>query len=283
MQSIGEILASSLLGTIFEGAVRKPLTDEDRMKMSQDKADRQNAEKGNLPDYDCKECLNRGYIAKVRFDERWSMIREYSVECKCMKIRRAIWKMKQSGLEQSIKKLRFDNFEATEPWQTELLALAKGYAQDPQGWLFIGGQVGCGKTHLCTAVCRELLLKGIGVIYMPWQTDITNLKANSMDSDTYNSQINSIKKAEALYIDDFFKPAQGQEPSAADIRIAYDIINYRYINKLPTIISSEHNTLDLVRIDEATGSRIYEMSKEHNMSVRRLPERNYRLRGATEK
>lgn len=284
MQRAGEILLTTgLLGRRFDAAEHQPLTDEDRMKMSQAKADRVNAERGSLTDYDCPDCLNRGYFAKVAYDERWGMIREYAQDCKCMKIRRAIWKMKASGLESSIRRCRFDTYEATEQWQIDLLNLAKGYAEKPTGWLFMGGQVGCGKSHLCTAVCRELLLKGIGVIYMPWQTDITNLKACSMDTETYDRKINALKTAEVLYIDDFFKPAQGQEPSPADVRIAYDIINYRYINQLPTIISSEHNALELVYIDEATGSRVYEMSKGHNMSVRRSPERNYRLKGATEK
>lgn len=281
MQSVSELVTSAMKCSRI-AKERKQLSEAELMEMYQRKADRYNAERGSLNDYDCPICLNRGNSMKIIKDEQWGMIREGIVECKCMKVRRSIWRMRQSGLEMNIKRLRFETYEAKEPWQEDMLRVAKGYAQEPKGWLFFGGQVGSGKTHLCTAVCRELLLKGHEVYYMPWQTEVSELKQHAMDSDVYADKMSRLKSVEVLYIDDFFKPVQGQEPSAADVRIAYDIINYRYCNQMPTLISSERNIMELVGIDEATGSRIYEMSKAHNMSIRRDPTRDYRIKGASE-
>lgn len=279
MQEVSDLITAGL-GRRFSRIApqSQSMTLEERLEMAQRKADRYNSERGAMTGYDCPKCLNKGNAMKIVYDERWGMIREGVTECDCMKVRRAIWRMKASGLENSIKRCRFDTFSVSEQWQGDLLRLVKEYAAEPSGWLFVGGQVGCGKTHLCTAACRELLLKGRAVIYMPWQSEIIKLKSLTMDTEEYERALNELKRAEVLYIDDFFKPIQGQEPSAADIRIAYDLINYRYINQMPTLISSEHSALELVQIDEATGSRIYEMSKGHCMGIKRDVARNYRVK-----
>ena len=70
------------------------------------------------------------------------------------------------------------------------------------------------------------------------------------------------KTVEVLYIDDLFKTEQGRNPTTADVNIAFEILNYRYRNpELITIISSERTIQDIVKIDEAVGSRIFEKSR----------------------
>ena len=286
MQRAGELLATQAVSSEPRFSriqtEHKGLTTEDLIALSKAKAERYNASKGSLTDYDCQLCGNKGNVAKVYYDERYDMVREGFTECKCMKIRGAIWKMKASGLEQAIATQRFENYTVEHEWQEAMKKTAMDYAKDPSGWLFLGGQVGCGKTHLCTAVCRDLLRAGKAVIYMPWQSEIVRLKACVMDSDEYTKQINEFKNAEVLYIDDFFKPVAGQEATAADVRIAYELINHRYLSKMLTLISSERNITELANIDEAVGSRIYEMSKGHYQSIKRDASRNYRFRGVSE-
>ena len=46
--------------------------------------------------------------------------------------------------------------------------------------VFIGGQVGAGKTHLCTAMVGEFLKRGISAKYMLWRDDALKLKASPM-------------------------------------------------------------------------------------------------------
>jgi len=158
----------------------------------------------------------------------------------------------------------------------------QSYAEHPSGWLLIGGQSGCGKTHLCTAVCRQLLLEGKQVHYMSWRETVAQLKGLSLDSTGRSKEMEKLKKSQVLYIDDLYKTGKNNEgsdyPTGTDINLAFEIINHRYINRLTTIISTERTPQELVSIDEATGSRIIELCGSHVYSIGKNQSRNYRLR-----
>jgi hypothetical protein len=49
---------------------------------------------------------------------------------------------------------------------------------------------------------------------------------------------------------------------------------------LPTIISSEYYSMELIELDEATGSRIYEKAKGYTVNIKREAGKNYRYRDA---
>ena len=146
--------------------------------------------------------------------------------------------------------------------------------------LMLCGAVGSGKTFIGSAVCRELLHKGHAVIYMPWVNEARRLKA-LVNTEGFANEIGIYTHCEYLYIDDLFKPMPGEaEPTPADFRLAYDIINYRYINKKPMIVSCEKFIGELLEYDEGTISRLYEMAKGYTVNIGRVPGRNYRLKGA---
>jgi DNA replication protein DnaC len=193
-------------------------------------------------------------------------------------------RMKRSGLKDIIKDYTFDKFIDTEPWQKAVKAAAMEYAKHPEGWFFLGGQSGAGKTHLCTAICREFLLAGKQVRYMLWRDDIVKIKGAVTDSVEYSNAIDKYKRVDVLYIDDLFKTGKAadnsvQKPTAADINVAFEIINYRYNNpSLLTIISSELTEDELMDIDEAIGGRIYERAK--SISIAKNRDRNYRIKKA---
>lgn len=250
------------------------------------KVDGLNAMEGNrnIDDgYNCNACKNKGYVFKVVEHENGTYS-HVCADCKCAEIRRSIMRMKRSGLKDIIKDYTFDKFDAVEPWQKALKSAATDYAKKPEGWFYLGGQSGCGKTHLCTAICREFLLEGKQVIYMLWRDDIAKLKSLALDGEERQKMIERFKKAEVLYIDDLFKTGRNPDgyepkPTAADINAAFEIINYRYNNpSLLTIISSELNEDELLDIDEAVGGRIFERSK--SISIAKDRSRNYRIRKA---
>jgi len=64
--------------------------------------------------------------------------------------------------------------------------------------------------------------------------------------------MNRYKNARVLLIDDLFKGSI----SKSDINIVFEIINHRYFNNLPVIVSTEKSFEELIEIDEAVGSRI---------------------------
>ena len=262
----------------------KPMTPEEREKLH---ADNFNASPGNLNEgdgYNCDKCHNKGLIMRAYQNNGiWSTV---CSDCDCRKIRTTIRRMQKSGLKNIIKDYTFAKFQAVEPWQQKLKDAAVKYADNPQGWFFIGGQSGAGKTHLCTAICREFLLNCKAVKYMLWRDDVVKLKGCVNDGDSYTAMMDEYKRCEVLYIDDLFKPVKDQygewqPPSGADVKIAFEILNYRAINpELLTIISTEFTTDGIIDIDEATGGRIFEKAVTFNISKDRS--KNYRLKGVVE-
>lgn len=232
---------------------------------------------GKLTGYDCPKCLNRGQYAIPKDGGGVSF-----AECDCMKIRRFVTRAEASGIHDVLKKT-FEAFEDSELWQTTIKQGAISYADKGNGWLLFCGQSGSGKTHLCTAVCRHLLLAGKEVRYMPWRQDIRKLKGSSKEPAAQAEDLKKYQEAPILFIDDLFKVSKSTDgscyPPVADVNLAFDIINYRYAKRLPTIISTERSPAELVDIDEATGGRIIEMAKCSTYCIEKKPGRNYRLRG----
>ena len=279
-----EPVAATLQKLSYTGITFKQRTPEESAKY---KADCYNAEIGDLDAEDgfsCSACRNKGWIEVAKQDAfgNWG---QYWRQCKCMKTRSTIKKMKRSGLKDIIRDYTFDKYEASEKWQQAIKTAAQGYAESPDGWFFIGGQTGAGKTHICTAICREFLLAGKEVVYMLWRDDVVKIKSNANDAEKYGELVDRFKKAEILYIDDLFKTGRAsdgekQRPTGADVNVAFEVLNFRYNEKLPTIVSSECTLDDLLDIDEATGGRIFERAKAFSLKPDR--NRNYRLRRVIE-
>lgn len=267
------------------------MTDDEKREAEQRKCDSYNAAIGTLNEddgYDCPICKNKGFIAFVKEYENpngnkaWS---ECQRKCRCAKIRQAINRMKRSGLQDVIRKYTFDSYEATTEWQNKVLETAKAFVADDNAHLFfIGGSSGSGKTHICTAIAAHYLRKGEAAHYMLWQDETVRLKALVQDEEQYRKAIEELKTITILYIDDFLKPIKNrygniENPTAADIKLAYELLNYRYNNpSLITIISSERYISEIIDIDEATGGRICEMTGKYMLNLKRDISKNYRLK-----
>lgn len=278
METLGVVLARSIpsSATTFEEMSPKDF--------EQFKVDSLNESEGNEHErdgYTCSECKNKGYIAVLV--ENNGHYTHALRDCKCAEIRRSILRMKKSGLG-DVKKFKFENFEDEQVWQQQIKIAAMAYAHKPEGWFYLGGQSGSGKTFLCTAICRVFLYAGKRVQYMMWRDDIAKLKGMAMEPEERQALIEKFKCAEVLYIDDLFKTGKSPDgetlrPTAADVTTAFEILNYRYNNpKLLTIISSEWSEDELLDIDEATGGRILERAK--TISIAKDRSRNYRMRKA---
>lgn len=261
-------------------------------RIAKQRCEMMNKTKGNLNEidgYDCPLCNNRGGYYEAQLHRGYWY--ETFVYCKCRKVRDALSRLKKSGLKDVVHKYTFDSFTAKDSWQQKLKDAALKYCENgKEKWFFIGGQTGAGKTHICTAAAIKLLKKGYNTKYMLWRDEAVKLKAAVNDTEIYSRLIAEIKDAEVLYIDDLFKTGKdkdgkAQQPTPADINLAYEIINYRYINKLPyTIISSECTLAQLVEIDEATGGRIAEMAVQNGYGFSINPDvnKNHRLKNICE-
>ena len=125
-----------------------------------DKVEAYNRSEGtlNLEDgYSCPKCRNRGMFAYYEEGPTGYPYERYRY-CDCRKTRMSIARMERSGISrEDIKRQTFDKYETTEDWQVKAKEIAERYAKNSEDeygarWLLICGQVGSGKTHLCTAV-----------------------------------------------------------------------------------------------------------------------------------
>ena len=100
---------------------------------------------------DCDKCGND--VTMLKYNDDGS---NYVVECECSEIRVNFARLDASGIRESLESLTFDNFRADEDWQKNIKHDVMNYCASSQNsygadWLFLGGQVGSGKTHLGTA------------------------------------------------------------------------------------------------------------------------------------
>ena len=239
-------------------------------------AEKFNRSNGKLKGYDCDICKNKGWICVVVDNGNKSYFPAVQ-ECSCQSIRRSLKQMAESGVDCDI---RLTDFVAYEPWQKRMLLTAKNYIADHnKKWLYVGGQVGCGKTLLCSGVFVELIKKtSLQGKYMLWRDEVVKIKACVNNEQEYTALMEPLKEVPILYIDDFFKVERGKRPTPADINVAFEILNYRYNKKLSTIISSELFLKDIVTYDEAVGSRIYQLAKLSCIEVGQDIKKNMRLR-----
>ena len=215
-------------------------------------------------------------------------------ECGCVKARKAAALLRKSGLADALEQQTFDRFTVGNDMQEQIKSTARRYMESlfsmpsdapRKPWLYIGGNPGSGKTHICTAVCGELLKANIEVVYMQWLQEARKLKAYVNEPD-FEGMLDRFVECDVLYIDDLYKQTYRGTPilTDADVRIAFTVFNERYLQNKPTIISSEWSLENLLDADEGVFSRVYERCKGYTVTVPREMQYNFRLnrvKGAT--
>jgi len=289
VEGIGSLLKSQLPEGLEHGC--EPLTPKER---EQQKADMYNASTGDMDKedgYQCDICKNKGYVAVVTQNERFGYYMESLLNCRCCRIRNAIRRLNRSGLKARVKGCTFDLYETRDAWQKTIKETAQRFCNSFNGeWFFIGGQSGAGKTHICTAAAITKLKQGNELRYMEWREEVPKIKASITDSVRYAEMMKELKETDVLYIDDLFKTGKNAEgvaaqPTAADVNLAFEIINYRYNQpELVTIISSERTLIELMEIDEAIAGRVAERTKAHGFCINLKPDaqKNWRMRDLLE-
>lgn len=228
------------------------------------------------PKYQCEKCKDTETILYLKNGI------EYGRDCECKEVKMSIRIMANSGICEEDLKKTFNDFETfNEKKLIEAKQKAARYIKqfkeirtERNNSFLLCGLSGRGKTTLGMIIANNLLSQLISVRYMSYRDEIMRLKQVVTDEINYNDRINRLKNAKVLFIDDLFKG----KITESDINIMYEIINYRYLNRLPMIISTELIPSKLLDIDEAVGGRILEMCKG-NAVVFDNDTQNYRLRG----
>lgn len=208
---------------------------------------------------ECPICQNRGYISWI--DEDGTL---RSRECECMAQRRSVRHLRRSGLQDMVEAYSFKTFRCPDEWAKKVKAAALDYVKDGAApWWYISGRPGCGKTHICTAICSRLMQRGEEVRYMLWREEVPVLKALVNEPEEYERRMNALARVPVLYIDDFFKGTV----SDADINLAFALLNARYNKTVRTLLSSELPIAEVRRHDEATASRIIQRARGYILNA----------------
>ncbi len=127
---------------------------------------------------------------------------------------------------------------------------ARQFASSLNGWLFLTGTFGCGKTHLAAAVANFAVSLGVPTLFLTVPDLLDWLRYTYGNSDvSYEERFDEIRQTTLLILDDFGT----QNATAWAQEKLFQILNYRYISRLPTIITS-NQALD--EIEERIRSRI---------------------------
>lgn len=149
--------------------------------------------------------------------------------------------------------MTFDNFDtrgmSVEPQVRrnleDAVKAARGFAQRPEGWLVLLGETGCGKTHLAAAIANYCLEQGQPTLFavVPDLLDHLRSTFNPESPATYSQVFERVRSAPLLILDDL--GAYRSTPWAHEK--LYQIVNYRYLSRLPTVITSD---LELEKMEE---------------------------------
>lgn len=132
---------------------------------------------------------------------------------------------------------------------------ALDYARAPQGWLILKGGYGCGKTHLGAAIANSRLAAGRPVLFVNTPDLLDHLRAtfNPESTVSYDERFDQVRNSPLLILDDLGTQSNSEWAQEK----LYQILNFRYNAKLPTVITTN---LDLESIEIRMRSRMVDPS-----------------------
>jgi DNA replication protein DnaC len=137
----------------------------------------------------------------------------------------------------------FADFEIV-PGAEDAFAAAQEFARNPEGWLYLRGGVGVGKTHLAVAAALEIRERTGSVLFavVPDLLDHLRTTFDPNQGVAYDDRFTAIRGAFLLVLDDL--GTENTTPWAREK--LYQIFNHRYVERLPTIVTSnqDHRHVD---------------------------------------
>ncbi len=230
----------------------------------------------SITDCDCEEFLKEKDRIK-RFEEQ-KRIEQEEIKRKKDELEKIQKVFKNSNMTKRGIKRTFDSFEVNKA-NRRAYEIAKKYAEDwdkfkndGTGLIFIG-QFGTGKTHLAFAIANYLLNQGVPVVFETLINLMEKLKLG-YEKDTNLGYYEIIKlycECDLLIIDDLGK----EKLSEWVLEKLFQIINSRYENMLPILITTNYNEKEIIKrlsynndgiAAQSLVSRLNEVCLEVNMN-----------------
>ncbi|MBI5304363.1 MAG: ATP-binding protein [Chloroflexi bacterium] len=146
--------------------------------------------------------------------------------------------------------------------------IAQDYAAHPQGFIVFTGDYGCGKTHLAAAIANSIQHSGHSVTFVVVADLLDHLRATFAPGSavSLDQRFEETRTAPFLVLDDF----GAQSATAWASEKLFQIVDYRYIARLPTVITIHHEA----EIDPRIQTRIFDLARS---SVNEILAPSYRM------
>ncbi|MBN2256601.1 MAG: ATP-binding protein, partial [Anaerolineaceae bacterium] len=136
-----------------------------------------------------------------------------------------------------------DNYSKTQSDSVETAYITtRRYADNLTGWIFIWGGYGCGKTHLAAAIANAAVARNIPTLFLTVPDLLDSLRFTFDSEETsFEERFDEIRNIPLLILDDFGT----QNMTSWALEKLFQIINYRYINRMPLVVTS-NQSVDLI-------------------------------------
>lgn len=264
----------NMLGLQISRSVLKSETEEEKNKYIQEiqnKNKRLIREKRNIlinsgygeeylePIYKCEKCKDTGIVGNKN--------------CVCVSQMFIDAVYEKSNMKNIVKEQNFESFdlsyyseeidknEGISPYENMKINFAvcrefcKNFGSEFRNLIFYG-KPGLGKTFLCSAIAKEIMDKGEDVIYVSAENlfEIVKRNNNYKEEENFDDFFSSLSEASLLIIDDLGT----ESPTVVTISALFGILNSRFINSRPVIISTNLSPAEMTGLySERIVSRIY--------------------------
>jgi DNA replication protein DnaC len=233
-----------------------------------------------LGDPNCPHCGGAGYISYDVPPEHEKFGKIESCVCRAKDVAESVRSrlFAMSNLER-LRHLRFDNFKPSGNDKAKFISsqerenlhtafeVCEKFAQMRTGWILLEGGYGCGKTHLAAAIANDAVEKGVPTLFITVPDLLDSLRFAYADPETtFEQRFEEIRGAELLILDDFGT----QNATAWAQEKLFQIINFRYINKLATVITTN------LMLDEIEGRIRSRLQDEEFVNYVKIAAPDYR-------
>ena len=225
-----------------------------------------------VPAYNCPVCNNIGWVyheEEKMYHPNGELNPNFgrAYPCKCRQLdfenKRRSALLKFCNLPYDAQDWTFENYNVNRtPRTPEVYEAAMQFLSGYISFLTIIGPVNSGKSHIAIAVCHEYLKAKIPAKYVFAPIFLDDLRATyAKDAEnSYQFLFHQYCDVPLLVLDDLYR----QKPSAWGSEKLMELIHFRYMERKPTIFTTNKTFEEICQIDPEQGEAITSRLQREN-------------------